>query len=176
MATRRTVSEVKDLVGRTIRPGDVIAVAVSSAYGASSASQNLVLVENIYLDDSKGLPYQEGWQFYYRDSNGVVRDGPSDGQAVYGHQRTPEIVPVTSEDEFTPSKIKKPYVGSDYAGVDEIVVRQSHRLVGRQIDTNGELIADGRLSTYENIRAVRILTPDELEALRRGTLEGSSRS
>lgn len=169
MAKRRTTASAPDVLNRSIRPGDAVAVAVSTAYAAAASSQTLIEVEAVYLDDSKGRPYQRGI-FYRNPADGSLRRIPSD-DTTDDPSRNPVIT-------LDPRWTLVPYmpktaindIGRYYAGPDEILAIQEHRLVGRPLGIDGQPVPDARRSTYEIDRAVRVFTSEQLAAPRQGAL------
>lgn len=165
---RRTAQQTTDILGRTIKVGDVVAIAVAATYSTATTSQTLVEVRELYLDDSSGQPYYNPCAgTFYRDQHGVLRDHPSDASAL--GWKPGNVVRPRPDVAYVPYQPKPNQVGSDYRGVDQVVVIQEVRIVGRTLDGAGNETGK-RNATYEPYRAVRVLTGDELQALRNGTL------
>lgn len=164
MPTRRTKTEVFDSIGRRVKPGDVIALATSGGYG-NSAALRLVLLQHIYLDDSKGKPYYT-CPIYYRDTEtGLFYEHPTD-ETREGWVAGTVPVFVSDPNLYVPVEVKKPNAGWAYAGNNEIVGLQDCRLVGQPIDTKGQSM--GKIATYEasNFILVEGVTPESLRKSR----------
>jgi hypothetical protein len=147
------------MLGRDVRPGDAVAIAVSTAYSARSAEQRLVRVEKIYLDDSSGKPYGSS-HICFRDP-----------KTQHLYQTAPDIDPASRAitDYFTglpddgtswvPTVITDPQrLGYGYGGVYEVVYYPEVRVVGTIIDRSTEhSLAQRRTrGTYETSEMIRI--------------------
>lgn len=160
MATRRTIPSTTDMLGRDVRPGDAVAIAVSTAYSARSAEQRLVRVEKIYLDDSSGKPYGSS-SICFRDPN---------TQHLY--QTAPDIDPASRPitdlvtglpvdgTSWAPIVVTHPQsLGYGYGGGYEIVYHPEARVVGAIIDRNDtkrSLVQRRTKGTYETSEMIRI--------------------
>jgi hypothetical protein len=161
MAKRRTVQQINDMLRRVVKPGDIIAVATNGKYGDSSALR-LVLLQHIYLDDSKGETYYTFPTCFRDTSTGLLYAHPTDREYETGPVDNP---PFTLDDpsRFIPIKPQKYQGGWDYDGLNEVVGVQDYRLVGQPIDTHGK--ADGKVSTYKpsNFILVEGVTQESLQ-------------
>lgn len=152
MPKRRTKSSIYDMLNRTVKPSDIIAVATNGAYGGSSTLR-LVLLQHIYLDDSRGNAYFTYPTFFRDSSTGLLYAQPTDEDR--GNEAT-ENTPVGVDDPglFVPVKPEKYHSGWDYDGINEVVGLQDYRIVGQPIDSQGN--PAGKVSTYQPLNFVLV--------------------
>lgn len=155
MAKRREINEVTDLIGRTIRPGDLLAVAGRHPFHSSTPDMHLVRLEHIYLDDVRGVPYTVG-RTYFRAANGVIYWNPTDGDSeLYPRGSTP--LPVSADDVYINVSSKR---HPGYKGSNQGVALQAVRLSGYQLDNCGK--PRGSKRNYAASKAVLLMNADEL--------------
>lgn len=65
MSKRRTAPSWTDLAGKSYSPGDIVAISVINGRSPQTV---IARVEEIFLDDSKGQPYEDGDYDYQTDT------------------------------------------------------------------------------------------------------------
>lgn len=157
MATRRTLASTPDMFGRSVRPGDAVAIAVSTAYQARAAAQRLVRVEKIYLDDNKGQPYGSSF-INFRDpkTQHLYQTAPDDYPASRLVTNWETGLPVDGT-AWVPTVVTDPtQLGHGYAGAYEVVYLPEVRIVASTINAQGmPAKTNGRTrNTYETSQMI----------------------